>query len=394
MISRACFVILLIISPCLHATESIKVGMTSALTGPSASLGKNMRAGIESYFSTVNSQGGINGRMLEFIVKDDGYEPNRAATNMRTLIDDDKVLAVIGNVGTPTAIVTVPIAQEKKTLLFGAFSGGSVLRPNPASRYVINYRASYDQETAEIINGLLQAGIKPEQIAFFTQADSYGDTAYRGAINALHKAGFIKTEQLIHGRYIRNTLNVENAGADVLDATIQPTVIIMAAGYRASSKYIHLVKEDIADMIFVNLSFVGSYALQKMLAVNTNADNVIVSQVVPSLDSSLPIVEEYKVALQRFNPELQPNFVSFEGFIVAKIFHYGLMNIEKNITKENIIDGIESIRGVDIGLGELIYYDQYEHQAINKIWLTCMCHEQLKQFDWRQLTKNNFIEME
>ena len=394
MISRFCLLVFLFSSSLLHASESIKVGMTAALTGPSASLGQNMRAGIESYFSTVNSQGGINGRMLEFVVKDDGYEPNRAAVNMRTLIDDDKVLAVIGNVGTPTAIVTVPIAQEKKTLLFGAFSGGSVLRPKPASRYVINYRASYEQETAEIINGLLEAGIKPKQIAFFTQADSYGDTAYRGAINALHKAGFIKTEQLIHGRYTRNTLNVENAVADILDASIQPKVIIMAAGYKASSKYINLVKQDIADMIFVNLSFVSSYALQKMLAVNTNADNVIVSQVVPSLDSMLPIVEEYKVALHQFFPELQPNFVSFEGFIVAKIFHYGLMNIKKSITKESIIDGIEAIKGVDIGVGELIYYDQYEHQAINKIWLTCMCHGQLKQFNWRQLTKNNFTEME
>ncbi|MDQ7073121.1 MAG: ABC transporter substrate-binding protein [Gammaproteobacteria bacterium] len=144
----------------MQATESIKVGMTSALTGSSASLGHSMQAGIKSYFSTINSQGGINGRMLELLVKDDGYEPEHAAANMRALIDDDNVLAVIGNVGTPTAIVTVPIAQQKKTLLFGAFSGGSVLRPEPASRYVINYRASYKQETAEIINGLLQAALR------------------------------------------------------------------------------------------------------------------------------------------------------------------------------------------------------------------------------------------
>ncbi len=393
MINRFGFVLFLVFSSYLQATESIKVGMTSALTGPSASLGHSMQAGIESYFSTVNSQGGINGRMLELIVKDDGYEPERAAANMRTLIDDDNVLAVIGNVGTPTAIVTVPIAQQKKTLLFGAFSGGSVLRPEPASRYVINYRASYKQETAEIINGLLQAGITPQQIAFFTQADSYGDTAYRGAVSALHKAGFMQTEQLIHGRYTRNTLNVENAVADILNATIQPKVIIMAAGYKASAKYINLVKQDITDMLFVNLSFVGSYALQRRLSANDNVDNIIISQVVPSLDSTLPIVNEYKIAQQQFFPELQPNFVSFEGFIVAKIFHYGLMNVDMNITKESIIEGIEAINSVDIGLGELIYYDQNDHQAISKVWFTCMCDGQLKQFSWDHLTGKNFIEI-
>ncbi|MBL1322020.1 MAG: ABC transporter substrate-binding protein [Methylophaga sp.] len=388
--NRFLLVALMLFSSLAQSEQLIKVGMTAALTGSAAELGLNMRAGMESYFSMVNEQGGVKGRFIELIVKDDGYEPERAAKNMRALIDQDNVLAVIGNVGTPTAIVTVPIAQEKKILLFGAFSGGSILRPEPASRYIINYRASYDEETAEMVGGLLSSGIKPQQIAFFTQADGYGDTAYHGAIKALKNAGFKGTEQLTHGRYTRNTLNVENAVAAVLDTSIEPKVIILAADYKASAKFITLLKREIPDMLFLNLSFVGSYALRE--ALGGNADNVIITQVVPSLDSTLPIVEEYLEALKQYDPNLGANFVSLEGFIVAKIFHTGLLNIEQDITKESIIDGIEAISGIDIGLGEHVYYDQQDHQAINKLWLTCFCGGKLNQFDWRTLQEMMDVE--
>jgi hypothetical protein len=180
-------------------------------------------------------------------------------------------------------------------------------------------------------------------------------------------------------------LNVENAVAAILDAPIEPKVVILAAAYKASAKFITLLKQEIPDMLFLNLSFVGSYALRE--ALGSDAENVIITQVVPSLDSSLPIVEEYLTALKQYDPNLRANFVSLEGFIVAKLFHTGLLNIEQDITNESIIDGIESIKGIDIGLGEHVYYDEQDHQAIHKLWLTCFCEGKLKQFDWRELQK-------
>ena len=384
MMNRLFYLILLLVfSPVSLADDPIKIGMTTALTGPAAALGTDMRAGVERFFEVVNKQGGINGRQLELIVHDDGYEPQRAALNMRELIDDHQVLAVIGNVGTPTAIVTVPIAEEKKTLLFGAFSGGGVLRPTPISRYVINYRPSYAEETAEMIDGLMRAGIEPQQIAFFTQRDGYGDAAFRGAVNALNKQGFESTDLLTHGRYTRNTLNVEDAVAALLDAAITPKVVIMAGGYAASAKFIDLVQQELSDIWFLNVSFVGSYSL--MQALNDDAHNVIVTQVVPNIYSSLPVVDEYLAALKQFDGSLQPNDVSLEGFIVAKIFYQGLLNIDGEINRESIIDGLEAINGQDIGLGLQIYYDQSDHQAIHNIWLTCLCGGNFNSFDWKML---------
>ena len=100
-----------------------RMGMSAALTGPAAALGTGMRDGIESYFRLVNRRGGVHGRQLELVALDDAYEPSKTAPNMRQLAEQDHVFAVVGNVGTPTAAVAVPIANEKKIPLFGAFTG-------------------------------------------------------------------------------------------------------------------------------------------------------------------------------------------------------------------------------------------------------------------------------
>ncbi|MEN8179819.1 MAG: ABC transporter substrate-binding protein [Pseudomonadota bacterium] len=189
-----------------------------------------MKRGVEAYFKQVNKSG-INGNTLKLVALDDGYEPARAAPNMRKLIDEEKVIAVMGNVGTPTAIVSVPIANEKKTLLFGAFTGAGVLRQTPPDRYIINYRASYAEETAAMIDGLLNSGIKPEEIAFFTQNDGYGDAGYKGAMKALKVKGVANPEKMAHGRYTRNTLNAEDGLGAILDAEIEPKAVIMVGAY-------------------------------------------------------------------------------------------------------------------------------------------------------------------
>ena len=186
------FALAILLSPVIGETSElqIKIGMSTALSGPAQSLGEGMKTGIEVYLERINQEGGVHDRKLKLVTIDDGYVPEAAAANMMTLIDKDKVLAVVGNVGTPTAKVAVPIAIDKKTLLFGAFTGAGILRPDPPSRYVINYRASYVQETAAMVRGLLKQGILPYQIAIFSQNDAYGDAGFAGVMQGREDAGY------------------------------------------------------------------------------------------------------------------------------------------------------------------------------------------------------------
>jgi ABC-type branched-subunit amino acid transport system substrate-binding protein len=235
-----------------------------------------------------------------------------------------------------------------------------------------------------MIDGLLQSGIEPTQIAFFTQRDSYGDSGFRGAKKALEQHGFTDVSQLAHGRYTRNTVNVEDAVATILDSSVEPKAIIMAGGSAASAKFIKLLQAELPNVLFLSLSFVDSHSLKKELA--GNVGNVLVMQVVPHWKAELPIIEEYLTRLQQFDVTLDANFVSLEGYIAAKIFHQGLINIDGDITKESIIDGLEMLSDIGIGLGVDIELNQSDHQAIDKLWLTYLKDGHFNIFSWDELS--------
>jgi len=363
----------------------IYLGMSTALSGPAQSLGLGMQAGMEAYFTRVNREGGLNGRQLVLITMDDGYVPQAAAQNMVTLIDQEKVLAVLGNVGTPTAKVTVPIATEKKTLLFGAFTGAGLLRPSPPNRYVINYRASYLQETAAMVRGLLAQGILPYQIAIFSQDDSYGDAGYAGVMRGLKEAGYVHGDRLAHGRYERNTQEIRKGLLEILEAPVEPRAVIMIGAYAACAKFIRAARRSLPNTIYLNVSFVGSTALRNSLG--RDSEGVLITQVVPHFASDLTLTKEYRRALQEFAPGMEPGFVSLEGYIVARIFVQGLRIAGPEVNRESIIDALLSIHNLDIGIGTPINYTRDSYQGSQTVWPTVIENGRFETFDFASVRK-------
>jgi ABC-type branched-subunit amino acid transport system substrate-binding protein len=363
----------------------IILGMSTVLSGPAAALGEDMREGVLTGFERANRAGGVNGRKLRLVALDDGYEPSRTAPNMRQLLDVENVLAVIGNVGTPTAIVAIPIAMERKTLFFAAYTGAGLLRNKPPDRYVVNYRASYAEETGSMIDGLIDdLGLKPEEIAFFTQRDGYGDAGFNGGIAALKRHGLKEEKAILHVRYERNTLAVENAVASLILAEHPPRAIVMVGVYAPCAKFIQQCREAGLRALFLNVSFVGSVPLAKELG-KSDAP-VVVMQVVPSpLDMSLPIVREYLVDLHAVDASATPRFGDLEGYIAARIFIKALEQIKGVPTRESIVDAIEGLGKFDIGLGEPLDLGPQEHQACHRVWPTI-----LKDGAFTPLQRKNF----
>ena len=360
------------------SADDLRIGMSGALTGPSAALGLGMKRGIDAYFARVNAAGGVYGRTLRLIALDDGYEPLRAARNMRTLITEDKVFAILGNPGTPTAAVSVPIANSERVPLFGAFTGAGLLRKTPPDRYVINFRASYVQETAEMVRGITELGIRPDEIAFFTQNDAYGDAGYSGGIAALKKLGYADAERLPHARYPRNTVDVEGAVARLLDPTLHPRAIIMIGAYKPCAKFIRLAKRHALRVLFVNVSFVIGDSLLREL--QGDADAVVVTQVVPPIDSELATVREYREAV----PAGDRGFVSLEGFVAARAFVEGIKRAGPAATSEQFIDALETAGPMDLGLGEPLELSKTRHQLSNQVWPMIVDHGEFRLLrDWK-----------
>ena len=131
--------------------REIRFGMSAPFSGSAKELGHEMKLGIEAAFDLTNEASGVYGRQLTLVAADDGYEPARTAEAMRELREKDEVFGIIGNVGTPTAMVSLPYALEHRMLFFGAFTGANLLRRDPPDRYVFNYRASYAEETDAVV---------------------------------------------------------------------------------------------------------------------------------------------------------------------------------------------------------------------------------------------------
>jgi len=324
-------------------------------------------------------------------ILDDGYEGTRAADNMKELLEQRRVFGVIGNVGTPTAQLTVPYAVKNQMMFFGAFTGSNLLRKDPPDRYVFNYRASYADETAKMIHYLLDIKrIDPRSIVVFAQHDSYGDAGYDGAAKMMRKSGHADVE-LLRVNYERNTVEVDGAVRELLryhesTYTVRTNgatevrrkhpvrAVIMISTYKAAVRFIQKVRESDLSPVFLNVSFVGSNALAEGLKElgPTYADGVIITQVVPHYDSGATGVIRYREALKKYHPDQHPDFISLEGYVVSQLFAEGLRRAGRDMDTEKLVDALESIRDYDLGIGTVMNFGLSEHQSSHKVWGTVM----------------------
>jgi len=350
--------------------QEIAFGMAAALSGPGKEYGRQMKVGIEAAFKAVNDSGGVHGRRLRLVAVDDGYEPARTIEAMKELYDRQKVFAFVGNTGTPTAAVAVPFALERKTVFFGAFSGAGVLRRDPPDRYVFNFRASYGEETAAVVKYLIKVRhIRPEHIAVFAQQDPFGDGGYAGVTRAMRVLR-PDVKSLFRIGYVRNTIDINDAVARLRERPIPVRAVIMLALYRPAAKFIERVRDLYPNMMFVSGSYVDSSALAEELKMlgPKYADGVVVTQVVPAVESNSTAVLAYKTALTKYWAGEKPDCISLEGYLMANVLVEGLRRAGPELDGERMVNALERIRNLDLGLGAPVNFGLVEHQGSHKVW--------------------------
>ncbi|HEY2530090.1 MAG TPA: ABC transporter substrate-binding protein [Xanthobacteraceae bacterium] len=359
--------------PVRGVTDSeIRFGMSAPFSGSAKELGDEMKLGVGTAFSLINDSGGIYGRKLQLVVADDGYEPTRTTETMKQLYDKDRVFGYIGNVGTPTAVVALPFALEHRSLFFGAFTGADLLRRDPPDRYVFNYRASYGEETNAVVRYLVRVRHVPmSQIAVFAQHDSYGDAGFNGVTRAIRELRG-DDQAVMRMDYERNTIDVDDAVAQLRGHKPAIRAVVMVATYRSAAKFIEKTRPLYPNMIYTNVSFTGSTELAEelMLLGPRYANGVIVTQVVPAVDSYSSAVLKYKSALAKYYPGEEPDYVSFEGYVDASLLTEGLKRAGPIVDSEKVVDGLESLHNYDMGLGTHVGFSPTEHQASHKVWGT------------------------
>lgn len=352
----------------------VTFGMVAPLTGPAKELGRAVRTGFEVAFAAANEAGGVHGRQLKLVSADDAGEPARALAAARELVEKRGVFAMVGNVGSTGAPQVAAYANEKRVLLFGAVTGTAALRQRPPDRYVFNFRASYAEETAAIVRYLVEVKrIAPARIAVFAQDDALGEAGFDGFARALRKHG-ADPGKAVRVKYRRNTTDVEAAARTVQRAAKDLGAVVMIAGYKPAARFIEKLREARVRLVFANISEVGGNELAEELAQlgSGYADGVVVTQVVPIPTSSATPVLRYRQQLAKYAPGEKPGFMSLEGWLAAQVLVEGLQRAGRELATERLVEALEQVRSLDVGIGTALAFGPSEHQASHLVWGTVL----------------------
>jgi branched-chain amino acid transport system substrate-binding protein len=345
-----------------QAAKPLVLGQSAALTGPAAALGLQFRQGAQLVFERVNAKGGIGGRPIELQSVDDGYEPERCAANTKKFLDSG-VFALFGYIGTPTSLAALPLATQAKTPFVAPFTGAEALR-TPFNRYAFHVRASYFDETAEIVKQTTAIGIK--RIGVFYQNDAYGKTGLEGVTRALKPLGL---EIAGLGTVERNTVDVDAAVKSILEA--KPDAIVQISAYKSCAAFIRAARKAGFGGTFYNVSFVGTKALAEELGPDSRG--VVVSQVMPfPFTPASQLAGDYLAAGKAsLADRFEPNYSSMEGFVAARTLVEGLKHAGNTPSVEGLIASLESLRELNLG-GFFVDFSVQKHVGSRYVDLTIL----------------------
>lgn len=336
--------------------NEIRIGMVNAQSGPAAALGVGMKDGVLAYFARVNADGGVNGRKISLIVKDDTYEPARTAALTEALISNDDVFALLGYVGTPTSRAAIPIASSAQVPYLFPFTGAEFLS-TPLKKWVFSLRASYFEETEEMLERM-HKDLGLNKIAILMQDDSFGESVKSGLAGALSKRGM-----RIHAeaRILRNSLNVKAAVATLKQA--EPQAIVFIGTYQQLAAAIKQAKAVGLSAHFFTVSFIGTENF--ISAAGADSEGVYITQVVPSPDNSeLPIIQQYRA-------DIAPHpvaYASLEGYLAAKTLTIALAATGQAPTRTELVEELQYLQ-TDLG-GFPVAFSPNNHRGSKAVFLT------------------------
>jgi len=358
-----CVVAILCLSSALSAQsvpgiteKEIVIGSCSALEGPSKFLGTQTVAGARAYFESINEQGGVHGRKLRLIASDDSYDPAKAEDCFKHL-QTQGVFAMGFFVGTPTGVKYVPLAETNKIPLVGLFTGAQALY-TPFRHWIVNVRAAYADETKEQIDGMWKT-LGYKKIGVIYPDDAFGSAVLDGVKNALKEH---QSEPVAAASYPRQTADADAAIQSVRAA--QPEAVVIVGPANTVAPIVKLAHSKSWSPLFVTVSFVGTDDLIKLAG--QDSEGMVITQVVPPYYlTDLKTVALYRRTMSKFAPNDSPNFVSLEGFVDAMVMVEGLKRAGKNLTREGLIRGIESLNDFDIELGPQLKlnYSSRDHKG-------------------------------
>jgi ABC-type branched-subunit amino acid transport system substrate-binding protein len=327
------------------SADKIIIGQAAGFTGSVAGTVKELTAGAQAYFDSVNAKGGIHGRKIVLESMDDGFDPKRSPDVFKKLIEEKNVFAMFLSRGTPTNEAAYPVLEAAKVPLIGP-STGAMSMYNPPRKYMFPVRASYHSETFKIVPQLMNMGIN--RIAILYVDDSFGKDGLAGVQQAMKDNKLTPVAVVSH---VRGATKLEESVAAI--AKTDPQAVIMITLADAGVAFVKQMKATGRSPMFLTLSNNSSNTFIKNLG--EDGWGVAVSQVSPyPFSGTMPITKEFQ-DLIKGKQDVGASYSSMEGFIAAKVLVEGLRRAGKQPTREKLIAGLESLKQFDLGGLDVTY---------------------------------------
>ncbi len=334
--------------------DRILIGTSQSFSGPLVFPGTEEIAGIEAYLEYVNQNGGIHGRKIEWKWYDDGYKPQDAVANMKRLVEQDQVFCILINQGTSPVMAVVPYLEQKKVPLMFPFQGSSKLH---GKKYVFTSFTYYDTQTQIVTRWLVEKkGFK--RIGIIYQDDSYG----KFFLNTLKKEFEAKGLKIAAAESVkRGATDVAPQVAKIAQAGLDACLLALVPGPGAQ------VLKEAAKIGLKKTKLISSGPLtdEKFLILSGGVGEGVWGLSLwpdPVRDDS-PAMQEYRKILKKYRPGHEPNRYNLYGYFYTKLFCEGLKRAGKDLTREKLIQAMESIQNWENGIIPPVSFGPGDHQA-------------------------------
>jgi len=330
----------------------ILIGQTAGFTGAVAAGVKETTDGAKLYIDAINAKGGVAGQKIELISLDDKFDPKLAAENARKLIEEQNVVALFLNRGTPHSEAIIPLLDKYGIPLIAPSTGAMSLH-QPVKKHVFNVRATYQREAEKAVTHLSTIGIT--KIAVVHVDDSFGLDGLAGAQKGLAAA---KLTPVVLEKFDRSKPDFSKIAPAITQAGAQAVLLIASGSAVVDGIKAMRAAGSAAQVVTLSNNASGGF----IKSLGDNARGVIVSQVFPQSISYGLVKEAQDMARAKGAADVSPAML--EGYAAAKVLVEALRRAGPKPSRERIQAALEGLGKFDIG-GLEVNFSPQDHTGLD-----------------------------
>ena len=349
------------------AQELVVAQVASFTSATKSSNPRDLNTGLKVYFDYINSQGGVNGRSIKLITRDDEQKGPKMVAATQELIADKEVLALVGYLNTAglTEVAKQDLPGQGGIAMIAPFQGNQNI---VGARNFFPFRSGYTEEIAALVTEA--KGTQKKRLAIYYQGAAFGPSANQFAQAEVKRQGY-DLVATVGADVAPEKFDADMKAAIATMVKAQPDAVLLLAAGRFATEFVRQIKDSPAASAQI-------YAMSVVLAEELinggpglkKARGVIIAQAVPfPFSPTLPIVSEYQRLMKKFAPNEALSFSSLEGFAGAKITVEALKRAGPNPTRAKILDALNSLGELNLG-GVYVHYSAKARKGWGGVDLT------------------------